>query len=695
MLQRVHHYNIIEELGKGGMGIVYKAKDTRLNRIVALKLLSPHLADDPGTKKRFLREAQLAASLQHQNICSIHDIGETPDGQLYISMDLYEGETLQKLILKDLPTTDQMLMYAIQITEGISAAHKNGIVHRDIKPGNIIITKEGAVKILDFGLAKQAGRYDSTQTGKALGTISYLSPEQAQGQKVDHLTDIWSLGVVLYEMATGILPFSHEYEAAVIYSILDKSPLPPTEIREDFPEEIERIIYKCLRKKKKERYQSATEILIDLNTCLTNLLPKSGQKAEVPHPRKRLSERRLLTIIASEIVNYSELLKGLGEEQSHVTVNRCIEIFATTSHKYGGTFTWKGKEGFTIVFGLPESLEKAPLLAVNACMELINRSKEFKLTLKSGIHSGMVIYKPVMINEREELTLSGNTLDFAHQLKDLASAGQIFVGPMIFRNTNKEMEYKALNPISSQVSHEPVPIYQLLSGKEWAKAKEAGSGRMIRSRMVGREKELDILQYHLLKLIHGEGSIISIVGEAGLGKSRLVAEFLKKEEIKRVKVLEGRALSTGQNLSFHPLVDILKDLANIIEADIENVVLHKLQSTVQDLCPDSAEEVFPFVATLMGLNLSGPHAELIKRVEGEGLEKLILKNLRTLFSGAAQQNPLVFIIEDLHWVDQSSLGMLKSLYRLAESHPILFINVLRPDYPEAGEPIRSAIRDRY
>ena len=249
MLHTIHHYNIIEELGRGGMGVVYKAEDTRLHRTVALKLLSSDSAGEPKARERFMREARLASSFQHQNICTIHEIDETADKQLFISMDYYEGETLQQKISEGASSLDQILDYVIQIAEGLALAHEKGIIHRDIKPGNIMVTIDGSVKILDFGLAKLSGSFDSTQTGKALGTISYLSPEQAQGQKVDHRTDIWSLGVVLYEMTTGMLPFSHEYDAAVIYSILDQSPLPPTEIQEDLPEELEAHHIQVLKKK--------------------------------------------------------------------------------------------------------------------------------------------------------------------------------------------------------------------------------------------------------------------------------------------------------------------------------------------------------------------------------------------------------------------------------------------------------------
>ena len=191
-------YKILEELGEGGMGIVYKAKDTKLDRTVALKFLPPELTRDEEAKERFIQEAKAASALDHPNICTIYEIDETKDNRMFISMACYEGESLREKIDKGLVKIEEATDIAAQIAQGLDKAHKKGIIHRDIKPANIMITEDGVVKIVDFGLAKLAGQVKLTRTGTTLGTVAYMSPEQAQGEAVDHRTDIWSLGVVLY-----------------------------------------------------------------------------------------------------------------------------------------------------------------------------------------------------------------------------------------------------------------------------------------------------------------------------------------------------------------------------------------------------------------------------------------------------------------------------------------------------------------
>ena len=256
-------YKIDEVVGKGGMGIVYKAEDTKLKRNVALKFLPPELMQDEEAKERFVLEAQSAAALSHPNICTIHEINEE-NGRSFIAMEYVKGQSLRAKIDKGPLEEQEALDIAIHLTEGLDEAHKKGIIHRDIKSANVMVTEKGQAKIMDFGLAKVKGGTLLTREGTTLGTVAYMSPEQARGEEVDHLTDIWSLGVVLYEMLSGELPFKGDREASILYSVVHEEPKPLREIKRDIPLELQQVINRALKKETGSRYASAAVTLNDL-----------------------------------------------------------------------------------------------------------------------------------------------------------------------------------------------------------------------------------------------------------------------------------------------------------------------------------------------------------------------------------------------------------------------------------------------
>ncbi len=273
----ISHYRIMAKIGEGGMGIVYKAEDTRLDRVVALKFLGAHLTADEDGRRRFIREAKAAASLDHPNICTVYEIDET-EGRIFIAMPYIEGRSLTDAIAAGPMKLPEALDIARQAARGLQEAHSKGIVHRDIKPPNILIATSGSgerlVKIMDFGLAQLSGVSKLTRANTTLGTVAYMSPEQTQGTAVDHRSDVWSLGAVLYEMVTGQQAFKGHYEQAVMYSILNEEPEPVTSLRAGVPMELEWILGKALAKGVDRRYQSAVELAVDLETLLAKL--KSG-----------------------------------------------------------------------------------------------------------------------------------------------------------------------------------------------------------------------------------------------------------------------------------------------------------------------------------------------------------------------------------------------------------------------------------
>jgi serine/threonine protein kinase len=256
-------YQIIEKLGEGGMGVVYKAEDTKLKRTVALKFLPSELTRDSQAKKRFLQETQAAASLDNPNICTVHEISEV-EGRMFIVMNYVKGQSLKERIVLAPMKLEEALDISTQVGEGLRAAHEKGIIHRDIKPANIMLTEKGQAKIMDFGLAKLAWAADLTKTAGTMGTLGYMSPEQARGDAVDHRTDIWSFGVVLYEMLAGQLPFRGEETQGVVYSILKKDPERLSVLRPDVPRHIEQAVAKALTKDPARRYQNIQEFLQDL-----------------------------------------------------------------------------------------------------------------------------------------------------------------------------------------------------------------------------------------------------------------------------------------------------------------------------------------------------------------------------------------------------------------------------------------------
>jgi serine/threonine protein kinase/tetratricopeptide (TPR) repeat protein len=300
-------YSIIEPIGKGGMGVVYKAEDIRLKRTVALKFLPEEFLDYPEAGERFIREARATAALSHPHICTIHEINEE-EPESFIVMEFIDGQSLREKIAGKPMDQSQALDIAIQAAEGLNEAHKKGIIHRDIKPGNIMITGAGQVKIMDFGLAKVMGESLLTKEAVTMGTAAYMSPEQVRGEILDHRTDIWSLGVVLYGMLTGQLPFKGDYEQSLMFAIVNKEPEPASKIQADIPKALENVIHTALAKNPTERYQSMAEFLDDLKAVAEGLRPLKAKTGLSRGKIMGLKKTHAMAGLASFIVLFALIM---------------------------------------------------------------------------------------------------------------------------------------------------------------------------------------------------------------------------------------------------------------------------------------------------------------------------------------------------------------------------------------------------
>jgi class 3 adenylate cyclase/tetratricopeptide (TPR) repeat protein len=422
-----------------------------------------------------------------------------------------------------------------------------------------------------------------------------------------------------------------------------------------------------------------------------------------PAAAKKESERRTASVIFADISGFTAMSEKIDPEEMTAIVNDCFNRMGRVIERQGGTIDKFMGDCIMVLFGVPQAIEDAPQKAVDCAIEMRNVLQEFSeelaldtpLDLHVGINSGEVIYGEIGSEQKKQYTVMGDTVNVASRLEDASDRGQILVGLPTYRATADDFEYRELRPVTVRGKSEPVPVYELLAARSKGQIDLAMTERMIHSDMIGRDQELELLKGLLARLIQGEGAIVSVTGDAGIGKSRLVRELRTTEPMSKVTLLEGRTQSVGQNLSFHLLADLIRHTAGIEEEDDEPEQVRKLTRLVNEYNPREFAEIFPFLCLVLGIEPPGAHQERVHGVEAEGLSKLMLKALRGLLLGAAEQAPVVIRLEDLHWSDQSSIDLLLPLLRLVYRHRILFILVFRPKYPETSERVLSFLQENF
>lgn len=680
--RHVAQYHVLEQLGAGGMGFVYKAHDERLNRYVALKFLPPHLGTRADAKSRLLAEARAAASLDHPNICTIHEIGETSDGQLFIAMPLYEGETLQQRLERTgtLSFVDAASI-ALQIAAGLAKAHEQGIVHRDVKPSNVVVLADGAVKILDFGIARIDDAAVATHEGGALGTLAYMSPEQARGERVDARTDIFSLGVVLYEMLAGERPSpahrSHLQSAAGVQAMRTMS-----EIRPDVPTGLDTLLVTALASTPDERYSSMASLSSELAALLHGEQPEARLAFGMSSTKAPL-ERRRAAVLVCRIAGYAVLLEQLTPERLEELLRQIRAAAVEVVRAHAGLVNQTLDDEIVALFGAPTAHEDDDLRAVRAAMELLKRVEALNLvwrqelrsplSLQCGLHSGALVARRLNAGP-QRYALSGRPVQVAQRLAALAPANAIFasrecaglIAPFVL------IEEQNQTPIMVDTDTSAITPCRIVGVSELQTRIEVAVHRGL-TPLSGRITELAMIEAHCARACAGAGQVVLLIGEAGVGKSRLLHELRERICGPQVQVLQARCRSYGE-APYAPFTAMLREALQVKAEGREAAAM--LVGRLHEIDP-TLERFTALYLHLLSIP-SEPHV-LPRHLRGEHLRESVTEALAAILVALTRTKPTVFLLEDWHWSDQGSNETLLRLLELVPALPMLVLIASRPE----------------
>ncbi|MCG6927714.1 MAG: protein kinase [Acidobacteria bacterium] len=705
--QTIAHYEVLERLGGGGMGVVYRARDTKLGRHVALKFLSPGLVESETAKARFMAEARAASALDHANIGTIHAIEETPDGDLFIVMAFYEGETVAQRIARGPLPPHEAVDVAVQAAEGLARAHGRDIVHRDVKPANLLVTPERVVKVLDFGLAKM-GDIRLTDAGTAVGTPAYMSPEQARGRQVDHRTDIWSLGVVLHEMLSGHLPFSGESRSQVIEAILGEEPA-PLHPPAGAPSRLEPLVRRALAKDPAGRHDSMVaflEELLEVRRELAGLSALETAAGEAPSdegptfvsdltgvvpPRSAFSsglhpsgERRQVSVLSCELAPFLSLAEELDPEDLRDVLAAFHRTATLVVSGLDGRIA-KSEQGQVVAhFGFPTAHEDDAQRAVRAGLGIAAGMEEASRSLRStqgrslptraAVHTGRMVSGDAR-GASGDSTLVGNVPAIAARLRDAAPDGAVVVSGATRRLVEKSFELEPTGEREVPGLDRAVDVFLVRGEGDMTDGVHSSVSPRV-TPFVGREQDLALLRARWEQAKEGAGQVVLLSGEAGIGKSRLVLELREGIADEVHLWLEGRASPYHSGDALHSVAGMLARLAGFADEASSEERRGRLEETLQPY--ELPPEALSLLATLLSLPLPeswpAPPPSPQKRMQRT------METLLELLVALSTRQPVVLFVEDLHWVDPSTEELLGQIAGQCATLPLLVLVTARPGH---------------
>ncbi|MBR9989419.1 MAG: protein kinase, partial [Gemmatimonadetes bacterium] len=677
----IGRYEILEALGGGGMGVVYTARDLRLERVVALKFLPPHLGADPHARERLLVEAQAVAALDHPNVCTIHEIGETDDGQLFLAMPFYEGDTLNHRLADGALAPADVTDIAIQVGRGLAKAHERGIIHRDIKPSNVVLTLEGVVKILDFGIAR-LGDVALTSPGFTPGTVAYMSPEQAAGDDIDVRTDVWSLGVLVYEMLTGERPFRGASDNVVLDSIRTADPRPVRALRPDVSAALEQVVNRALAKPREDRFATALD-MVDALEAAQRAGPTGGAPAvEVLQD----GERRQATIVASIVSGYDTMVGGLAPADMETLACRIREEATAAADRHGGTLNRCAGDEIVLLFGIPTTREDDGLRAARSALELHDRLRALsdataqrtglRFGLHTGIDTGRVIVHPQGGRDgNREYRIAGSAAQIARRLATHADADEVWATPEWQHLTGTFFDTEPRQALTVRDRRQPV-VPVRIRGESGFRTRLEAAEKTGLTPFTGRAAELTTLERSLQDALAGEGQFVTVTGEAGIGKSRLLHEFRRTVSADRALCLLGRCQADSGGVPYLPFTEILRAALRTGEPESGNVLGSTL-SRIRSIGPE-LEEFIPLYLHLLSIHTK--EFRVPGHLQGDTLRLAIEEALAALLTLSTRQQPVVVLLEDWHWVDDASRSALEQVAELVSGYRLLVVVTSRSGY---------------
>ena len=695
------HYVLHEPVGGGGMGVVFKAWDRRLGRTVALKFLPSHLLDDPAARERLRVEAQAAARLDHPNICTIYEVGETQDGRFFIAMPFYHGETIAARLTRGPLAVAEVVSIALQTARGLAKAHDSGIVHRDIKPANLIVNADGVLKILDFGIAKLSGAA-ITLPGATPGTTAYMSPEQTRGDAITAATDVWSLGVVLYEMLTGAKPFGGGDARAVRAAICGAEPEPIATRRADVPPSLDLLVRASLAKDAAHRPSSASAVAGELEAIGALLgVSVAGMSAtrarddrernDAPSMFNADGEGRDAVVVALRVSGYAELLESCGLSEAQREVERVRALVAETAERFGGVLNAFDESGGALLFGVPHAREDDCVRAARAAAVLVDGVCDSSegdapqatapLRLHAGLDAGRVIVRPV---DRHGVSfhVAGAAVDLASRLAGLSPAGRVWIGPRCRRLVEPPLRLTLRDGMAVPDGGRTVSPYELAGESDDRTRLEAALRHGDLTPYTARDHELAQVRASLDDACAGAGRFVVVLGEAGMGKSRLLHELLPAVQDRGATVLRGRCLSYGAATAYLPFIDVVRDALGLAAHGPATTAaaLARVRLTMPDL--DEFHSLY-----LHLLSVPGTELRMTSQFQGEKFRIMAQEAIAALLTVTSRQRPTVLLLEDWHWVDDASHAVLAQIAELAGRYPLLVVVTCRPGYVSDWGPV--------